>query len=59
MLTDCPTEGLFQTADFSRLRTVIERLPVTQAALDAAAVPFEDVVSATVSGDIATIYVIE
>ena len=59
VLTGCPTDGLFQTADFSRLRTVIERLPVTKAALDTASVPAEDVVSATVSGDKATIYVIE
>ena len=59
MLTGCDLTGLFQTADFDRLRTVISSLPYAMAAIEASPADIDDVVSATVSGDTATIYALQ
>lgn len=59
VLSGCASGGLFRTADFSPLRMVIANLPVTESAVEAASISVEDVVSARVSGDTATIYAVE
>lgn len=56
VLSGCAPAALFETADFSSLRSLVATLPVTRAAIEAASVDVTQIVSATVSGDTATIY---
>lgn len=59
LLTGCDLGGLFQSANFERLRAAISGLAHTRAAIEASPADIDDVVSVTVAGEVATIYALQ
>ncbi len=59
LLTGCDVGGVFQSANLERLRAVISGLAHTRAAIKASPADIDEVVSATVLGEVAAIYALK